>query len=113
MDRGVTQPPATLVQEEGRVRRAWRTVPPPVVVALQGTAGRGAQRYPTGLAELAFRDVEPLLVGIEVFPLQGKSLADADACAVEKPQQCAIGVRPQRARRRQIRCRRQQRMNLA
>jgi len=79
---------------------------------LQDPRGGRMQRYPTGLAELTLRYVEQFLLGVEVLQHQGKSLSDTDSGGIEKAEKSVVGVWPQRLGRRQLRSRREQRLDL-
>ncbi len=103
MDRGVTEPPTTLVKQQWRVRRARFSLQPSVEVLVQCLGGRAAQRDPASLAELAFGDIEPLLIHVEVFHVQREGFPDPYAGAIEKTQQRVERVRSQGSRGRQIR----------
>ena len=112
IDRAVVQAPGSQVQEQRRVRRVRLNTKAPVQIRLQRPAGGSAQGNPTGLAELAFGNEEPLFIAVKVFQIQSQGFPDPDAGAVEEPQERLVGMGPKRARRRQLRGGGQQRANI-
>jgi len=67
IDRAVVQLTGSLVDEEGRIGRSWRHLQAFTHVLLQSLAGSVTQGHPSGLSELAFFDIEHLLVAVNVL----------------------------------------------
>ncbi len=93
IDSTVVQTAGSLVDKEGSVGRSWRHLQAYIHVLLQSLAGGVTQGCPAGLSELAFCDIEHLLLAVEVHKVQGRRLTNTDPRAVEKAQKTAIGVR--------------------
>ena len=67
IDGAVVQSAGSLVEKQGGVGRAWPHLQPFAHVLLKGLAGGSAQGHPAGLSELAFCDIEHLLLAVEVL----------------------------------------------
>ena len=67
IDSAVVQLAGSLVDKEGRVGRSWCHLQAFMYVLLQSLTGRVTQGHPACLSELAFCDIEKLLLAVEVL----------------------------------------------
>lgn len=82
IDSAVVQSAGSLVEKQRGVGRAVEHLQPFAHVLLKGLAGGVTQGHPTSLSELAFCDIEHLLLAVEVLQVQGRRLTNADPRAV-------------------------------